>query len=139
MFHVCFTPNYICFAHTVLHFYIFSGTNLLTRCHSASSCFLLFLVSEKLFWKYSRNRTKQNPRCLFFPTRSRSPKRRRRGQQGALTLWRRGWAPCRATLWGTGPAPPPTSPLRLFIPPDAKTLKHRAIFPENIRCRRRQP
>ena len=29
-------------------FYTFSGTNLLTRCHSASSCFLLFLVSEKV-------------------------------------------------------------------------------------------
>ena len=70
----CALPIY-----TSYHYYAFSGTNLLTRCHSASSCFLLFLVSEKLFWKYSRNWTKQNPRCLFFPTRSRSPKERRRG------------------------------------------------------------
>src|SRR3954462_2140062 len=35
--------------------YAFSGTNLLTSCRSASSCFLLFLVSEKLHMKYSRN------------------------------------------------------------------------------------
>ena len=79
MFHACIISIATCFIHTSWHFYAFSGTNLLTRCHSASSCFLLFLVSEKLFWKYSRNRTKQNPKCLFFPTRFRSPKRRRRG------------------------------------------------------------
>ena len=29
-------------------FYTFSGTNLLTRCRSASSCFLLFLYSRKV-------------------------------------------------------------------------------------------
>ena len=31
-----------------LHFYAFSGTNLLTRCRSASSCFLLFLYFRKV-------------------------------------------------------------------------------------------
>ena len=46
-------------------FYAFSGTNLLTRCHSASSCFLLFCISEKLYRKYSRNGTKQKPKFLF--------------------------------------------------------------------------
>src|SRR4051794_41814177 len=33
----------------------FSGTNLLTRCHSASSCFCCFCISAKLYRKYSRN------------------------------------------------------------------------------------
>src|SRR5665811_1545428 len=33
-------PLYVTFIH-------FFGTNLLTRCHSASSCFLLFLYSRK--------------------------------------------------------------------------------------------
>ena len=47
MLHACFTPIYICFAHTSLHFYTFSVTNLLTRCHSASSCFLLFFYFRK--------------------------------------------------------------------------------------------
>ena len=46
-------------------FYAFSGTNLLTRCHSASSCFLLILVSEKLHRKYSRNWTKQIAKFLI--------------------------------------------------------------------------
>ena len=74
----CFTPILICFIHTSCTFYAFSGTNLLTRCRSASSCFLLFLVSEKLHRKYSRNGTGRKPKFLFFPTRRRSPEQRRR-------------------------------------------------------------
>ena len=61
----------------------FSGTNLLTRCHSASSCFLLFLVPERLFGQYSRNSTKQKPNLLFYRDGPRTPKKRRRGAKGA--------------------------------------------------------
>ena len=92
-----------CFIYTLYHFDAFSGTNLLTRCRSASSCFLLFLVSEILHRKYSRNWTKQKPTVLFFTEPSRSPKRRRRGAtrrphpRGARPHpWPRrpmGWAP----------------------------------------------
>ena len=63
-------------------FYAFSVTNLLTRCHSASSCFLLFLVPERLFGQYSRNWTKSTPNLLFFPEASRTPKKSRRGARG---------------------------------------------------------
>ena len=41
-------------------------------------CFLLFLVSENHLRKYSRNWMIFMPKSLFFPTRSRSPKRKRR-------------------------------------------------------------
>ena len=68
-----------CFIHTLYRFDAFSGTNLLTRCRSASSCFLLFLVSEILVTKYSRNWTKSTPRVLFCHEASRRPKRRRSG------------------------------------------------------------
>jgi hypothetical protein len=37
MLHAYFTPIALCFVYTSWHFYAFSGTNLLTRCHSASS------------------------------------------------------------------------------------------------------
>ena len=37
----------------------FPVTNILTRCHSASSYFLLFLIPEKLQRKYSRNRQRK--------------------------------------------------------------------------------
>jgi hypothetical protein len=43
MLHAYFTPIALYFVYTLWHFYAFSGTNLLTRCHSVSSCFLLFL------------------------------------------------------------------------------------------------
>jgi hypothetical protein len=48
MLHACFTPIAICFVYTSWLFYAFSGTNLLTRCHSANSCFLLFLCFRKV-------------------------------------------------------------------------------------------
>jgi hypothetical protein len=48
MLHVYFIPIAICFVYTLWHFYAFSGTNLLTRCHSVSSGFLLFLCFRKV-------------------------------------------------------------------------------------------
>jgi hypothetical protein len=43
-----FYTNCFMFFYTWWHFYAFSGTNLLTRCHSARSCFLLFFYSRFL-------------------------------------------------------------------------------------------
>jgi hypothetical protein len=48
MLHACFTSIALCLVYTSWHFYAFSGTNLLTRCHSASSSFLLFLYFRKV-------------------------------------------------------------------------------------------
>src|SRR5215218_10173561 len=79
MFHASFMTIPTSFICIIYHFYAFSGTNLLTRCRSASSCFLLFLVSEILHRKYSRNWTKQKPTVLFFHRVSRRPKRIRSG------------------------------------------------------------
>ena len=39
MFHAYIIPIATCFIYTLYGFYAFSGTNLLTRCHSASSLF----------------------------------------------------------------------------------------------------
>src|SRR5215217_4981837 len=71
-----------CFIHTLCHIYVFSGTNLLTRCRSASSCFLLFLVSEILVRKYFQNRTKSTPKILESPGAYRTPENRQRGATG---------------------------------------------------------
>src|SRR5215218_1015113 len=79
MFHASFMTIHTCFVHTLCCFDAFSGTNLLTRCRSASSCFLQFLVSEILHRKYSRNWTKQKPTVLFFHGVFRRPKRIRSG------------------------------------------------------------
>ena len=118
MFHASFMTILTCFIYTLYHFYAFSGTNLLTRCRSASSCFLLFLVSEILHRKYSRNWTKQIPRVLFFHGASRRPKRIRsgatRGRHYREARPRRG--PRRPVGWGprssSDSALPPTYTLR---------------------------
>src|SRR5215213_6152912 len=82
MFHATFITILACFIHTLHHYYTFSGTNLLTRCRSASCCFLLFLVSEILQRKYSRNWTKSKPRVLFFHEASRRPSGKGSGATG---------------------------------------------------------
>src|SRR5215212_6655774 len=82
MFHACFMTIPTCFIHTLYCFHAFSGTNLLTRCRSASSCFLLFLVSEILHRKYSRNWTKSRPTILYSHEASRTPERDQRGGPG---------------------------------------------------------
>src|SRR5215204_199731 len=82
MFHATLLMISTCFMHTLCHYYAFSGTNLLTRCRRASSCFLLFLVSEILVRKYSRNQTKSMPSILFFHEASRTPESHQRGATG---------------------------------------------------------
>src|SRR5215203_1375949 len=104
MFHTCFMTIPTCFVHTLYRFDAFSGTNLLTRCRSASSCFLLFLVSEILVRKYSRNRTKSTPNILFSHEASRTPESRQRGALGAPHT--------RLARRGCGPRPPVVSPPR---------------------------
>ena len=105
MLHACFTPISICFVYTSLHFYAFSRTNLLTRCHSATvpvPCFLLFCISEKLYRKYSRNWTKQKLKSIFYRNEDRVQRgeedRAARPPHGAARVWpapRGGLAP----LW----------------------------------------
>jgi hypothetical protein len=80
MLHACFYTICLVFRYTSWHFYAFSGTNLLTSRHSASSLFsAIFCVSEKLHRKYSRNWMKQVSELLFFPDEGRGPKESRRG------------------------------------------------------------
>ena len=108
--------------HTLCHIYAFSGTNLLTRCRSASCCFLLFLVSEILVRKYSRNWTKSTPRGLFCHEASRRPKRRRSGatrRRHSRAAWPRSW-PRGPGVWAPRDSPdsalPPTYSLHRETP-----------------------
>jgi hypothetical protein len=83
MLHACFYTICLVFRYTSWRFYAISGTNLLTRSHSASSLFSsCFCVSEKLHRKYSRNWTKQVRKLLIFPDGGRGPKGSRRGARG---------------------------------------------------------
>jgi hypothetical protein len=122
MLRACFTPIALCFVYTSWHFYAFSGTNLLIRCQSASSCFLLFCVSEKLHKKYSRNWTERSPEFLFFPTRDGVQSRDGGGHRGGHTTWWRATPSGRARVWCGPLVHPLTSLFRLYILSEAKTL-----------------
>jgi hypothetical protein len=52
MLHACLYTICFVFCYTLWHFYAFSGTNLLTRCHRASSMFSAVFVFQK---SYTRN------------------------------------------------------------------------------------
>ena len=69
-----FYTNYLDLSMLRGTFYAFSRTNILTRCHSANSCFLLFFVSEILHRKYFRNWTGQKPKILYLPCQHRRPR-----------------------------------------------------------------
>src|SRR4051812_11472146 len=92
MLHACLLPITLSFTGTSWCFYGFSATNILTRCHSASFCFLLFLIPEKSQNKYFRNRQRK----LFYQVSYRkTPEARRRaggGPQGGQTPLRVGKA-----------------------------------------------
>jgi hypothetical protein len=77
MLHACFYTICLVFRYTSWHFYAFSGTNLLTRWHSASSIFSAVFVFQKSYTGnilgIGRNKS-QTSRYL-----TKLPKRRRRG------------------------------------------------------------
>ena len=83
MFPACFISNATCFASTLCHFYTFFGTNLLTRCRSASSCFLLFLYSRKASLEIFSELDETSRGSLFYQNTPEGPKEQRRGATGA--------------------------------------------------------
>jgi len=133
MFHACFIPIATCFASTLYHFYTFFGTNLLTRCRSASSCFLLFLYSRKASLEIFSELDENLRRPLFY---QKTPGVRRRGEvepRGPHTWARRGQGPTGAEGWCRLLVHRLATPFGLYIAPTPKTLKQSTISPEEFR------
>ena len=112
--------------------YIF-GTNLLTRCHSASSCFLLFLYSRKASQEIFSELDENLRRHLFYQNTHGVQRGDEEEPGGPHTPLGRGPPPWRA-LGCCGPIggrqPPP---FRLLISPDAKTLRPEPISTKSSR------
>jgi hypothetical protein len=132
MLHACFTPIALCFVYSSWHFYAFSGTNLLTRCHSVSSYFLLFLCFRKVTQEIFSELDEIKAEVPIYLTRRRSPKEIQRGATGQphhrvarATPW-----PRHQLVWTPGPPPdialPPINSLRRQNPKGTST------FPQNI-------
>jgi hypothetical protein len=131
MLHACFTPIALCFAYTSYHFYAFFGTNLLTRCHNASSCFLLFFYSRLLLKEIFLELDETKAKVPIFLTRSRSPKGRRSRamRRSHLVVARAPW-PCRPMVWA------PRAPIDLALPPiyshPWENPKHLSLHPRKV-------
>src|SRR3954466_1002453 len=85
MLHACFVPTILRFVYTMRHFYTFSGTNLLTSCHSVSCLFSTVFgfrkVSKEIFSELDGTNVKVN----YFPWGTRSLEGRRGSVPGWLT------------------------------------------------------
>jgi hypothetical protein len=130
MFHACLYTICFVFCYTSWCFYAFSRTNLLTRRHSASSLFLLFLCFRKATQEIFSKLDETKARVPIFPDTRRSPKMRQRGTRGRThhataraTPWPR-WA----VVWAPGPLPDAALPS--IYSPRQENLKDQSIFHE---------
>jgi hypothetical protein len=132
MLHACLHTICFVFCYTSWCFYAYSGTNLLTRCHSASSLFLLFLcfrkATQEIFSELDETKAKPS---IFFEA-SRRPKMRRRGARSQPHP--------RVARHTTGPrhqgvrlaGPPPDAALSPISSPRREKPKGQITFPRNI-------
>jgi hypothetical protein len=132
MLHACsYTISFV-FCYTSWHFYAFSRTNLLTRRHSASSLFLLFLCFRKATQEIFSELDKTKARIPIFPEASRSPKLRRRRTRGQAHhgVARPTPGPRHQVVWL--PSPPSDAALPRIYSPRWENLKGLINFPRNI-------
>jgi hypothetical protein len=127
-----YTPFALCFVTLRDIFYAFSGTNLLTRCHSVSPCFLLFLcfikATQKIFLELDETKDKPS----IFPEASRSPKMRWRGARGSAHPRKARPTPSPCHQGVRPPGPPPDAALSPIYSPRREKPKGRIAFPRNI-------
>jgi hypothetical protein len=123
MLHACLCTICFVFCYTSSRFYVFSETSLLTRCHSASSCFLLFLCFRKATQKVFSELHKIKVEVPIFPDTRRSPKQRWGGARASHTMGWCGLAPGHATRWWGHLAYLLMPPFRLYILLGEKTLR----------------
>jgi hypothetical protein len=118
-----YIPFALCFVYTLWRFYAFFRTKLLTRCHSASSYFLLFLCFRKVTQEIFSELDEAIAEVPNYLTRRRSPKesRRRTKRQPHQVVARATPRPRYQVV--RPPGPPPGIAFRLFIPSVEKTLR----------------
>ena len=110
---------------TFIHFF---GTNLLTRCRSASSCFLLFLYSRKSSLEIFSELDETSRGMLFYQNTPDGAKKQQRKATWAPHAPRARVPPRRALGWcgPHGSLQPP--PFRLLIPPEKITISACSFF-----------
>jgi hypothetical protein len=129
MIHAYLYTTCFVFCYTSWRFYAFSGTNLLTRCHIASSLFLCFKKATKEIF-LELDETKAEP--PIFTEASRRPKMRRRGARGQAhhkVAWPSPWPRHHMVRIG---GPPSDAALSPISSPRRKKTRGWIAFPQNI-------
>jgi hypothetical protein len=112
MIHACFYTICLVFRYTSWRFYAISETNLLTRCHSASSLFSAIFVFQKSYigniLGIGRNKFWNS---YFSRMKDKDQTRAGGGLEAGHTTGGRGPAPRRAHPWWGHPGWPLTTPL----------------------------
>jgi hypothetical protein len=98
MLHACLYTIYFIFCYTSWHFYAFSRTNLLTRCHSASFLFSAIFVFQKSYTGNILRIGQNKSRSFYFSWHETESKADTEGSLGP------------ATPWGSAASPWPTPP-----------------------------
>jgi hypothetical protein len=136
MLHACLCTICFVFCYTLWCFYAFYGTNLLTRCHSASSLFSAVFVFQKSYTENILGIGRNKAEVPIFPDTRRSPKQRRRGARGQPCHRVVRATPGRTTRWCRPLVHLLTSSFRLYILLDEKILRPKLFFRKHTASRR---
>jgi hypothetical protein len=132
MLHACLYTICFVFCYTSWRFYAFSGTNLLTRCHSASSLFSAVFVFQKVTLEIFSQLDETKAEPPIFTNASRRPNMRRRGARGQAhdrVAWPSPWPSHHMVR---PPGPPSDVALSPIKSPRREKPKGRIAFPQNI-------
>jgi hypothetical protein len=132
MLHACLYTICFVFCYTLWHFYAFSGTNLLMRCHSASSLFSAIFVFEKSYTENILGIGWNKSQSSYFyrhETASKAKMEGARGQPHHRVVRPSPWS--RHQVVGP-PGPPPDAALPPIYSPRWENPKHPINFSRNI-------
>jgi hypothetical protein len=132
MLHACLCTICFVFCYTSWPFYAFSGTNLLTRCHSASSLFFAIFVFHKSYTGNILGIGRNKSRSSYFPNTRWSPKQRWRGARGQPHHRAAQPSPWPRHQVVGPPSPPPDTALPPIYSPQRENPKDPINFLENI-------
>jgi hypothetical protein len=132
MVHACSYNICFVFCYTSWRFYVFSGTNLLTRCHSVSSLFSAVFVFQKSYTGNILGIGRKKAEPPIFTEASRRPKMRRRGARGQPHHQGARPSPWLRPPVVRPPGPPPDAAPSPIKSPRREKPKGRIAFPRNI-------
>jgi hypothetical protein len=125
--HACLHTICFVFCYTLWHFYAFSETNLLTRCHSVSSLFSAVFVFQKSYTGNILRIGQNKSRTSYF---SRSETEGARGRPHPRVARAKAWPRHQGV---SRPGPPPDAALPPIYSSRWEKPKDPNIFPETYR------